>query len=151
DQGTCDAPNGALLTCDLGRLAEGATVNVNVTMTSSDRGILSSSVSISQFDKELTQADNTATAPTAQVTQLYDLVAAVTAPATASVGNNVTYTATATNSGPNDAGGVTLVASAPSGTTFVSATTTLRCSRADLVLTCNAGSLAPGESATIDV
>ncbi len=151
DQGSCEPPDGAILNCDLGTLAEGATTSVLVTMTSADRGLANSRVTAASFDSELSEDDNTANAPPATITRLYDLVASVTAPATAHVGDQVTYTASATNDGPNDAKDITIVTEVPDGATFFSADTDLHCTRADAVLTCTGPKLAAGESAQVAV
>jgi uncharacterized repeat protein (TIGR01451 family) len=151
DQGSCAPPADTQLTCDLGTLAEGASVTVRVSMTSAERGLLNSRVSVSDFDGELSSGDNSAASTTAQITQLYDLMASVTAPATAQVGEHVTYTASATNAGPNEATDVTIVTEIPDGTTFFAASTDLRCTRADTVMTCTVATLAVGDSAAVDI
>jgi len=68
------------------------------------------------------------------------------------VGTNLTYTLTVTNNGPNEATGVTLTDTLPTGVTFVSATPSQgTCSQAGGTVTCNLGTLANGASTTATV
>jgi uncharacterized repeat protein (TIGR01451 family) len=153
DQGSCTPPASNTLSCNLGTLAEGAQTSVVVTMHSDSAGVISSTGSVNDFDAELLPNDNTATASGAQITQLYDLVARVTAPGTAHVGDNVTYTAAVSNDGPNAAAGVTIVTSVPTNATFFNATEGpgVRCTRDVGTLTCTVGALDVGESNSVDV
>jgi uncharacterized repeat protein (TIGR01451 family) len=82
----------------------------------------------------------------------WDLSAGVTdSPDPVMVGNNITYTATATNlemddpSAPVPAPGVVLTDTLPAGVTFVSAP---GCTQSSGVVTCPIGNLAPGATAT---
>ena len=76
-------------------------------------------------------------------------VALVDAPDPVTVGNNLTYTLTVTNNGPNDATGVTLTDTLPTGVSFGSvASSQGTCSRIDTV-SCNLGSLMNGATATV--
>jgi uncharacterized repeat protein (TIGR01451 family) len=75
-----------------------------------------------------------------------DLAIAKTGPALVTEGNNVVYTLTARNLGPTIATGVTVTDPVPAGTTFVSAGA--GCTLAAGVVTCNAGTLNPGQTVT---
>jgi uncharacterized repeat protein (TIGR01451 family) len=150
DQGTCSL-DGGVLSCDLGVLAEGQSVGVVAQMESTDPGVISSTVTVSDFDSELAQGDNTVTSADAHVTQLYDLAALINAPATVTVNSRLTYTASVANNGPNAANGVQLVHEIPVGTTFVSAVTDANCTRDVTVLTCTIGGLSSGESGDVEI
>jgi uncharacterized repeat protein (TIGR01451 family) len=75
-----------------------------------------------------------------------DLAIAKTGPALVTEGNNVVYTLTARNLGPTIATGVVVTDPVPAGTTFVSAGA--GCAHAAGVVTCNAGTLNPGQTVT---
>src|SRR5439155_2876039 len=64
------------------------------------------------------------------------------------VGNNLTYTITVTNNGPNPATDVTLI-DTPSGANFVSASQ--GCSQSGGIITCNLADIAVGASATVNI
>jgi uncharacterized repeat protein (TIGR01451 family) len=67
-------------------------------------------------------------------------------------GHPVTYTLTAQNSGPSNAGGVRVTDNLPSGATFDSATASQgTCAEATGTVTCNLGSLASDVSATVEI
>ena len=73
-----------------------------------------------------------------------DLSMAKTGPALVTEGHNATYTLTATNLGPTTATGVTVTDPVPANSTFVSASA--GCAQAAGLITCAAGTLAPGGS-----
>ena len=73
-----------------------------------------------------------------------DLAIAKTGPAQVTEGNNITYTLTARNLGPTTATGVTVSDPVPANSTFVSASA--GCALAAGVVTCTAGTMAPGAS-----
>jgi hypothetical protein len=83
-------------------------------------------------------------------------VAAITAtktvaPATAGIGENVTYTIVATNNGPQSATNVVVTDDLPAGMTLVSASSTQgTCGTTDPVV-CTIGTLANGSSATVTI
>ena len=78
-----------------------------------------------------------------------DLAIAKSGPASANVGQNVTYTITVTNNGPDQATGVTVNDSIPPGETLVSASASQgTCSGS---VTCSLGTLASGAQATVTV
>lgn len=66
-----------------------------------------------------------APAPSCAVTAPSDMVITKTAPATTSVGGQISYQLTVTNMGPNDATNVTVSDTLPAGTTFVTSSTQL--------------------------
>src|SRR5262249_40364358 len=66
-------------------------------------------------------------------------------------GNQLTYTLTATNNGPSNATGVTIVDTLPSGVSFVSTTGATSDTILGQTLTLNVGNLTAGASSTITV
>ena len=73
----------------------------------------------------------------------------VASPSPATVGQNLTYTLTATNNGPGAADNVTLVSTAPGTTTFVSAQASQGACAGNPTANCNLGTLASGASGTV--
>ena len=71
-----------------------------------------------------------------------DLAIAKTGPAQVTEGDNITYTLTARNLGPTTATGVTVSDPVPANSTFVSASA--GCVQAAGLVTCTAGTMAPG-------
>jgi uncharacterized repeat protein (TIGR01451 family) len=68
------------------------------------------------------------------------------------VENNLTYTLTVINNGPDTATGVTISDTLPTSVTFVSATSSQGTySRSGNIVTCNIGGLSNGDSATVTI
>src|SRR5262245_54793233 len=68
------------------------------------------------------------------------------------VGDEITFTITVGNNGPDAARGVTLVDTLPAGTSFVSATHTAgSCAEAAGTVTCSLGTIAAAEGGTVDI
>ena len=78
-----------------------------------------------------------------------DLAVAKTGPAQVTEGNTITYSLTATNLGPTTATGVEITDPVPAGSTFSSAGA--GCTQAAGVVTCTAGTLAPGASQSFTI
>jgi uncharacterized repeat protein (TIGR01451 family) len=78
-----------------------------------------------------------------------DLSIVKSGPAATTEGHNLTYTLVATNNGPTTATGVSVSDAVPANSTFVSASP--GCSLTAGVVTCSAGTLAPGASQTFTV
>ena len=96
-------------------------------------------------------ANNTSTVTT-QIGQSVDLSLVKTAaPNPVKAGQQLTYTLTATNNGPSNATGVTIVDTLPAGTSFLSASGQSSATIAGQTLTLNVGNLAAGASSTITV
>ena len=96
-------------------------------------------------------SNNTSTVTT-QVSQSVDLALVKSAaPNPVKAGQQLTYTLTATNNGPSNATGVTIVDTLPAGTSYQSASGQSSASIAGQTLTLNVGNLAAGASSTITV
>ncbi len=78
-----------------------------------------------------------------------DLSITKSGPALATEGTNVTYTVVATNNGPTTATGVAVSDPVPANSTFVSAGA--GCAQAAGIVTCTAGTLAPGASQAFSI
>jgi uncharacterized repeat protein (TIGR01451 family) len=72
-------------------------------------------------------------------------------PNPATVGQNLTYTITAANAGPDTATNVTVTDPLPLGVTLVSATSSQGTCSGTLSITCNLGSITAGASATVSI
>ncbi len=94
----------------------------------SENPVMSADGSVIAFDsaaydltpRDLNQANDLFVFGFASVSNTADLALGVTVPASASIGNNFSYTLTVTNLGPTNATGVAVVDTLPPGTTFVS-------------------------------
>lgn len=80
-----------------------------------------------------------------------DLSVSKTAPGTATVGVNFSYTITVLNNGPNAADGVTVTDVLPSGISFVTAGSTAGCASNGGTVTCPVGTLGPSSSAVVTI
>ena len=78
-----------------------------------------------------------------------DLRITKTGPAQVTEGDNIVYSLVATNLGPTTATGVVVTDPVPAGTTFVSASA--GCAQAAGIVTCTAGTLAPGASRAFSI
>ena len=116
-QGTVTNNNGTL-SVQLGSLAAGAvaTTNVVVTVNPGDTGSITNTVTVTGNQPDPNLSNNTSTVTT-QVSQSVDLALVKTAsPNPVKAGQQLTYTLTATNNGPSNATGVTIVDTLPAGT-----------------------------------
>ncbi len=120
-QGTYVSGTGIWTVGTLGNSAS-AVLSIRATVGSSGTFLNTASItSIDQFDNDGT--DNSATATTTLQTADIALTKTVSN-ATANVGDNVTFTVTATNNGSDAATSLSVLDQLPSGYTFVSATST---------------------------
>lgn len=148
-QGTCSGNPG--LVCNLGTILNGsnATVTVQVKPTAVGARTNTASASSSTVGDPNT-ANNSATV-SSTVTAGADMVLTQTAnPQPVLAGTALTYVATARNNGPLSATGVVVTETLPAGVTYVSATPSSgTCSQANLVVTCNLGTLVSSSQGTV--
>jgi uncharacterized repeat protein (TIGR01451 family) len=143
-------PVNGVLTFALGSLAAGASTTVTIVVTPTAAGTLTDSAAASMSVTDATPSDNSVilttqvSAPTGP-----DLALSGSAPTSAIVGSQLTYSLTVTNNGSAGATGVTLTDTLPADVTFVSATGGV--TPASGVLTFTIGSRAAGASSNITI
>jgi uncharacterized repeat protein (TIGR01451 family) len=150
-RGTCAEASGTV-TCALGTLASGQSATVEIEIRPQAEGSLTNDASVSSDVFDPSSADNSATATTT-VGAAADLSLAKTdSPDPAQVGQLLTYTLTVENAGPSDATEVQLTDDLPAGVTFEMATPSQgTCAESAGTVTCALGTIASGESATVEV
>jgi uncharacterized repeat protein (TIGR01451 family) len=120
----CNDPDGGT-TVDLG------TRTVNIDLDAGETVTCTFTNTLQQADLSITKADN---------------------PDPVQVGQQLTYTLTVRNNGPNDGTNVTATDTLPAGVTFVSATASQgTCNQAAGTVTCNLGTINNGAQATITI
>ena len=152
-QGSCSAPVGGILTCNLGDLPAGSTATIGVVITPVATGTHTNSVSVTSPTPDPNPGDNSAV-ETTEVDTAADLrVSKSDSPDPVLVGSTLTYTITVDNLGPSTAVNVVVTDELPATVAFVSATPS-QGSCNPLVgntLTCDLGSILNGGSATVSV
>ncbi|HEX4955293.1 MAG TPA: hypothetical protein VF017_18035 [Thermoanaerobaculia bacterium] len=150
-QGAC-SPAGNVIPCALGSLTNGqsVTVFVSTTVGAAAVGQISNTATVSSEALDREPANDSATALTT-VTAVADLgVTLVDAPDPLGVGEQLTFTATVSNSGPATGLATTFATSLPAGLTLLSAVPTQgSCTPSGASVSCNLGSLANGLSAMV--
>jgi uncharacterized repeat protein (TIGR01451 family) len=150
-QGSCSGTS--LITCSLGNLANGASATVSIVVTTTAVGALTNTASVTSATTDPNSANNLVTiSTTVNLAGRADLqVTKNASPDTVTLGNNLTYTITVTNNGPEAATGVTLTDTLLGSFTLVSATPSQGSCSGTSAITCNLGNLASGASATVSI
>ncbi|MFN2465389.1 MAG: hypothetical protein ABR598_03885, partial [Candidatus Dormibacteria bacterium] len=146
-QGTYTSATGAW---NVGALANGAGATLQLVATVTTPGVHTNTATKTGEDQPDPNPGNDSASASVNALQADMAVTKTVDNATPTVGQNVTFTVTATNNGPNDASGVVLTDLLPAGLTFVSATPsqgTYTSGTGAWAL----GSLANGASATLSV
>jgi uncharacterized repeat protein (TIGR01451 family) len=152
DQGTCG--NTDPLSCDLGTIADGSTVEIEVvaTIANDQAGESIENEACAGADEADPDSSDNCGSDTVTVEPEADL--AITKVAEAGpflAGDEVAFTLTAANNGPNTATGVTVTDDLPDTLTLVSATPDQgTCNAADPVV-CNLGTILEGDSVEIEL
>lgn len=148
-QGTCSGTS--TITCNLGSLANSASATVTIVVTTTGASVPSvtntASVSATEFDPNT--VNNTVTEMTTVNPAANLSVTKSDSPDPVNVGNNLTYTITVTNNGPNNATGVTVTDTLPSTVTFVSASS--GCTHSSGTVTCTIGNLAASANTSVTI
>jgi uncharacterized repeat protein (TIGR01451 family) len=143
-------PVGGVLTFALGSLAVGGSATVTIVVTPTATGALNNQANVSGNETDPTPADNTVTQMTTVTpAAMADLSVSGSAPASVTVGQQVTYTLHVHDSGPSGATGVTLRDTLPSPVRFISATGGV--TPAGGVLTFHLGNLANGANSSVTI
>jgi uncharacterized repeat protein (TIGR01451 family) len=152
-QGSDTFANG-VLTVNLGDLADGATATTTVLVNvgTSTRGTITNTATVTENETDTNLTNNTSTVQT-PVNASVDLAIVKTAtPNPVDAGKPLTYTLTATNDGPSDGTGVTVVDTLPAGVTYASSTTSQgTVSASGSTVTVSLGNLAYGANATTTI
>ncbi len=140
--------------CDLGILDPDQTVTITVVVRPRDEiagEIISNCAGAFMLDGNDPNLDNNESCVETRVQGLADLsVTKLDNPDPVMAGNDLTYTITVTNDGPNDATGVTLTDTLPSGVTFVSASPGCSFAAPNSVI-CSLGTLAANSSVDVTI
>ena len=158
-QGTC-TPTSGLVSCNLGSIANGGTATVTIVVTTPDVAVatpITNQAVVSAAEPDPNAANDSATEQTTVVaagpaTADLALTKSDTPDPVFSGGQDITYTLTATNNGPDGATGVMLTDTLPVGVTFVSADSADgTCSEISGIVTCDFGALALNASAVATI
>ena len=149
----CSEEAAGVVTCAAGNLAveQKASFLIEVQLAASLTGTISNTV-IAESPTPDPKPNNNKATKEVSVSPEADLALVKTAPATVITGEELTWTLTATNNGPSDAKGVTVVDPLPVGASYLgSAPSQGSCAEAAGTLTCKLGPLAAGASAKITI
>ncbi|MBI1760163.1 MAG: DUF11 domain-containing protein [Acidobacteria bacterium] len=136
------------VTCNIGNLANGVTANVTIVVIPEAAAVpsITNTASVTGNQTDPNAANNSATAVTTVLPRADLSITKSASPNPVTVFNSLTYTLAATNNGPSPATGVTITDQLPASVSFVSAS--LGCSQAGGLVTCAAGSLSNGATAS---
>ncbi|MCW2924130.1 MAG: hypothetical protein JWM98_1534 [Thermoleophilia bacterium] len=147
----CTEASGTV-TCDFGAVANGATEQAAIAVTTTQTGSIPNEVTVHGAGQADTVPGNDTATEATMVDPSADLGVTLTdSPDPALLGGSIAYTVTVTNSGPSAATNVLATDVLPAGVTFRTAGTTSTCTNANGTVTCDFGSVASGtpETATI--
>jgi uncharacterized repeat protein (TIGR01451 family) len=152
DQGTC-SQSGGVVTCELGEIADGTSVDVTIVVETVTYGTLTNAASVSADTDDPNAANDNDSEETTVIPGSCDLgVSKRAAPDPVTVGDLVSYTIDVQNDGPGTAAGVVLTDDLPSGLAYVSATAEQgSCSESSGVVTCDLGNIDNGDSVRVRI
>jgi uncharacterized repeat protein (TIGR01451 family) len=144
-------PSGGTVTCDLGTVSSGQSRTVTITVRPQTSGVIVNSATVSGNESDPVASNNTATLSTT-VEGTADMQLAKTSSAGTNptlVGDELTYTLTVTNLGPDEATDVVVSDTLPGSVTFVRASS--GCFLAGRTVTCEFGKVQDGATVMITV
>lgn len=157
-QGTCSPLVGTTLTCNLGTIANGGNATVTIEATPTQTGIISNTAVVSGDQPDPDPTDNSSTESTTvegsgtEPTEADLSVTKTSSPNPVIVNQELTYTITVTNLGPDPVADAEVVDTLPAGVTFGSATSDQgSCGQVAGVVTCAIGAMSFGQSVTITI
>ena len=140
---------GGTVTCNFATLAGGAsTPAITINVVAAALGTVMNTANVSETQADYNLVNNTASASTT-IVAASDMSITKAGPATASQGDTITYTLTATNNGPSVATTVVVTDTLPSQVSFSSASA--GCSFSAGTVTCTSASLAVNATAVFTV
>ncbi|WP_345325289.1 putative Ig domain-containing protein, partial [Novipirellula rosea] len=140
--------DGGEITCDLGDLANGQTVELQIEVATTAAGELNNTVTVTSQTLDPNLANNVDVETTQVDEILADLVLTLAAENRVNLGDDITYRATVTNNGPYPAENVVLTNLLPAGVQFVSASPS--CSYGTGIITCEIGDLDTGAAVVFE-
>jgi uncharacterized repeat protein (TIGR01451 family) len=151
-QGSCEEAGG-VVTCELGEMANGASVDVEIVVETVTYGTLTNGVSVSASTYDPEEGNNGDSEETTVNATACDLEVSVgAAPDPVTVGGQVTYTIEVHNYGPGIAAGVVVTDELPVEVAYVTATAGQgSCSETGGVVRCELGSIGNGENVEVEV
>ncbi len=154
DQGSCGEAAG-VVTCNLGGITSGSSVNITITITPTTVGTAVNTVDVTGDENDPDDNNNSDTENTDvdPVPENADLsIVKSDSPDPVIVDQLLTYTLSITNTGPDTATNVVVTDTLPAGAVFGSATPEQgSCGEAGGVVTCNLGNIADGDSVIITI
>jgi len=143
--------SGGTVSCSIATLTAGTSATFSIVVQiapAAPVGPSSNTATVTSSTPDPTPGNNSSTAITTIALATADLsITKTPAPGPYGTGLPLTYTLVVTNNGPNTASAVTVTDTLPPGTTLQSSTPAGACS-GTTVVTCNAGTLANGATAT---
>jgi len=154
-QGSCGNV-GNTVTCDLGTIANGSNATITIEVTPTQAGIISNTAVVAGDQPDPDPSDNSDTeTTTVEGTGEPSANLSITksgSPNPVIVNQQLTYTVTVTNIGPDSATNVVVTDTLPAGAIFGSATPDQgSCNEALGVVTCNLGTITAGNSVIITI
>jgi uncharacterized repeat protein (TIGR01451 family) len=149
--GTCGQSPGTV-SCDIGTLLPAASATIDMVVRPNVQGTIVNGVQTGADVFDRVTANNFTSLATV-VTIGADLeLNIVDSPDPVVLGGGITYTISVRNNGPEPATGVTLSDTLPPTVGFIAASTSAgACNEANGTVTCNIGTLNPGDTATVTV
>lgn len=135
----------------LGALAGGASATVTIHLRPEERGIVTNVATVAAGEIDLNTVNNTASVSATAELPVADLdLRHCAAPVPAVVGQDLVFSISVTNTGPNDALGVVVSNALPAGVAFVGAATSIGAVTNDAgIILATLGRLVPGEGAEV--